>query len=53
MSKSKLSKRLMSLHCKGKNCKKNPNFSDILHLKITIRISYKYKHVEVPNLVYF
>ena len=30
-----------------------PHFSDFLHLKIMIRISYKYKQIKVPNLVYF
>ena len=30
-----------------------PHFSDFLHLKITIRISYKYKQINVPKLVYF
>ena len=50
---SKLSKRLMSLHCYGKIGNNDPHFSDFLHLKITIRISYRYKEVKVPNLVYF
>ena len=30
-----------------------PHFSDVLHLEITIRISYSYKQVKVLNLVYF
>ena len=53
MSASKLSKRLMPLHCNGKNCNNVPHFSNFLHLKITIRISHKYKQVKVSNLVYF
>ena len=53
MSTSKLSKRLMSLHCYGKIGNNVPNVSDVLHLKITIRKSYKYKQINVPNLVYF
>ena len=53
MSTSKLSKRLMSFYCYGKIGNNVPNFSDCLHLKITIRISYKYKQIKVPNLVYF
>ena len=59
VSISKLSKQLMSLHCYGKIGNNVPHLSDFLHLKITIRISfllfisYKYKLVKVPNLVYF
>ena len=53
MSTSKLSKRLMSLHCYGKTGNNVPHFSDFLHFKITIRISYKYKQVKVLNLVYY
>ena len=53
VSTSKLSKRLMSLHCYGKIGNDFPHFSDFLHLKITIRIAYKYKQINVPNLVYF
>ena len=43
----------MALHRDGKNGNNNPHFSDFLKLKITICISYKCKHVKVPNLVYF
>ena len=43
----------MALHHYGKNGNKVPHFSDFLHLKITIHISYKYKQIKVPNLVYF
>ena len=50
---SKLSKRLMALHHYGKIGNNVPHFSDFLHLKITIHISYKYKEIKVPNLVYF
>ena len=50
---SKLSKRLKSLHCYVKIGNNVPHFSDFPHLKITIRIAYKYKQVNVPNLVYF
>ena len=53
MSASMLSKRLMPMHCYGKNGNNVPHFSDFLHLKIMIPISYKYKQVKVPNLVYF
>ena len=53
VSTSKLSKRLMSLHCYGKIGNNVPHFLDFSRLKITIRISYKYKQVNVPNLVYF
>ena len=53
VSTSKLSKGLMSLHCYGKICDNVPHFSDFSRLKITIRIAYKYKQVNVPNLVYF
>ena len=53
VSTSKLSKRLMSLHCCGKIGNNVPNFSDFSHLKTTIRIAYKYKQINVPNLVYF
>ena len=53
MSTSKLSKRLMALQHNGKIGNNVPHFSDFLHLKITIHISYKYKQIKVPNLVYF
>ena len=53
MSASKLSKRMMPLHCYGKTGNNVPHFLDFLHFKITIRISYKYKQVKVLNLVYF
>ena len=53
MSTRKLSKRLMALHHYGKIGNNLPHFSDCLHLKITIHISYKYKQIKVPNLVYF
>ena len=53
MSTSKLSKRLMLLHCYGNIGNNVPNFLDFLHLKITIRISYKCKQIKIPNLVYF
>ena len=43
----------MALHRDGKNDNNSPQLSDFLKLKITIRISYKFKHVKVPNLVYF
>ena len=49
----KLSKRLISFHCYGKLCNNIPHFSDFPHLKIVIRIAYKYKQINVPNLVYF
>ena len=53
MSTRKLSKRLMALHHYGKIGNNVPHFSDVLHLKITIHIFYKYKQIKVPNLVYF
>ena len=53
VSTSKLSKRLMSLHCYGKIGNNVPHFSDFSRLKITIRIAYKYRQRNVPNLVYF
>ena len=53
VSTSKLSKRLTSLNCYGKIGNNVPHFSDFSHLKITIRIVYKYKQINVPNLVYF
>ena len=53
VSTSKLSKRSMSLHCYGKIGNNVPHFSDFSHLKITIRLAYKYKLINVPNLVYF
>ena len=53
MSSSKLSKRLISSHCYGKNVNYVPHFSDFSHLKIMIRIAYKYKQINVPNLVHF
>ena len=53
MSTSKLSKRIMALHHDGKNDNNVPHFSDFLHLKTMIHISYKYKQINVPNLVYF
>ena len=51
VSTSKLSKWFMSLHCYGKIGNNVPHFSDFSHLKITIRIAYKYKQINVPNLV--
>ena len=53
MPTNKLSKRLMALHHYGKIGKNVPHFSDFLHLKMNIHISYKYKQIKVPNLVYF
>ena len=53
VSTSKLSKRLMSLHCYGEIANNVPHFSDFSHLKITISIAYKYKQINVPNLIYF
>ena len=53
MSTSKLSKRLMPLHFYENIGNNVPHFLDFLHLKIAIPISYKYKQVKVPNLVYF
>ena len=53
MSTNKLSKRFMALHHYGKNGNYVPHFSDFLHLKTTIHISYKYKQMKVPNLKYF
>ena len=53
MSMSTLSKLLMALHHYGKIGNDVPHFSDFLHLKITIQISYKFKQIKVPNLVYF
>ena len=53
MSTGKLSKRLMALYHYRKIGNNVPHFSDFLHLKITIHISYKYKQIKVPNLVYF
>ena len=53
MSTRKLLKQLMSQHCYGKVGKNVPHFSEFLFLKITIRISYKYKQVKIPNLEYF
>ena len=53
MSTSKLSKRLMSLHCYRNIGNSVPHVLDFLHLKITIRLFYKYKQIKIPNLVYF
>ena len=53
MPTSKLSKRSMALHYYRKIDNNVPHFLDYLHLKITIHISYKYKQIKVPNLVYF
>ena len=53
MSTSKLSKRLMPLHCNRKIGNNVPHFSDFLNLKITIHIFYNFKQVKVPNLIYF
>ena len=53
VSASKLLKRLMSLHCYRKNGNNVPHFSDFSRLTITIRIAYKYKQINVPNLIYF
>ena len=50
---SKLSKWSMTLHHYRKIGNNVPHFSDYLHVKITIHISYKYKQIKVPNLVYF
>ena len=52
MSTSNLSKRLMSLHCYGNIGNSVPHVLDFLHLRITIRISYKYKQIKISNLVY-
>ena len=53
MSTSKFSKRSMASHHYRKIGNNVPIFfSDFLHLKITIHISYKYKQIKVPNLVY-
>ena len=52
VSTSKLSKQSMALHHYRKIGNNVPHFSDFLHLKITIHISYKYKQIKVPNLVY-
>ena len=53
VSTSKLSKRLMSLHCYGENGTIVPHLSDFSRLKITSRIAYKYKQINIPKLVYF
>ena len=53
MSTSKLSKRSMASHHNQKIGNDFPHFSDCLHLKITIHISYKYKQIKIPNLVCF
>ena len=53
VSISSMPNRFMALHRNGKNDNNSPHFSDFLKLKMTIRISHKCKHVEVPNLVYF
>ena len=53
MSTSKLSKRAMTLHHYRKIGNNVPLFPDFLQLKITIHMSYKYKQIKVPNLVYF
>ena len=53
VSTSMLSKRLIPSHCYGKIGNNVPHFSDFSHLKITIRVAYKYKQINVPNLVYF
>ena len=53
MSTRKLSKRSMLLHHYRKIGNNVSHFSDFLHLKLTIHISYKYKQIKVPNLVYF
>ena len=53
MSMSSMPYRFMALHHDGKNENNSPHFSDFLKLKMTIHISYKCKHVKVPNLVYF
>ena len=53
MSMSSVPNRLMALHRDGKNDNSSPHFSDFFKLKMTIRISYKCKHVKVLNLVYF
>ena len=53
MSMSKLSKRSMALHHYRRIANNVPHFSDLLHLKITIHISYKYKQIKAPHLVYF
>ena len=47
MSTSKLSKRSMALHHYRKIGNNVPHFSDFLHLKITIHISYKILEVQV------
>ena len=53
MSTTIISKRSMALHHYGKNGNNVPHFSGFLQFKITIHISYKYKQINVPNLVYF
>ena len=53
MSTSKLSKWSTAMHQYRKIGNNVPHFSDFLHLKITIHISYKYKQIKDSNLVYF
>ena len=54
MSMSTMPQRFMALNHDGKNDDNSPQLSDFFFkLKMTIRISYKGKHVKVPNLVYF
>ena len=53
VSTSKLSKRLIPVHCYGRIGNNFPHFSDFSRLKNTICIDYKYKQINVPNLVYF
>ena len=52
MSTRNLSKRSMELHLYRKIGNNVPHFTDFF-LKITSHISYKYKQIKVPNLVYF
>ena len=43
----------MALHYYGKNGNNVPHFAGFLYLKNRIHISYKYKQIKVPNVVYF
>ena len=43
----------MAFHRDGKNDNNSHQLSDFFKLQMTIRISYKCKHVKVPNFVYF
>ena len=52
MSMSSMPIRFMALHRDGKNYNNRPYFLDFFKLKMTIRISYKCKHVKVLNLLF-